>query len=229
MNLEHINKYENADMYLSHDQNSEVTTEEVQKAAQDLKYGKASSGPDGILNEMLQITCNINTKVCVCFFNAILKSEIYPDLRRENAITPIFKESVSMTPLIIGELPYLVVSDFYFYNTVNRLDKFLKENNIICSEQIGFKKHCRTSDHILNLKCLIDKAFKLSKLLYVCFIDLRKAFDTVNREALLFKLSHYKLSGCFLICTMKLNTQLNLQKEKEVRFRQKLELNNYVF
>jgi predicted transcriptional regulator len=72
MNIEHINKYENADMYLSHDKNqsikilnSEVTTEEVQKAAKDLKHGKAS-GPDGILNEMLKITCNINTKVCVC-------------------------------------------------------------------------------------------------------------------------------------------------------------------
>ena len=90
MNIEHINKYENADMYLSHDKNqnikilnSEVTTEEVQKAAKDLKYGKAS-GPDGILNEMLKITCNINTKLLVCFFNAILKSETYPDLWREN-------------------------------------------------------------------------------------------------------------------------------------------------
>jgi hypothetical protein len=30
---------------------------------------------------------------------------------------------------------------------------------------------CRTSDHILTLKCFIDKAFKLSKSLYVCFID----------------------------------------------------------
>jgi hypothetical protein len=28
-------------------------------------------------------------------------------------------------------------------------------------------------------------------------LNLRKAFDTVNREALLYKLSHYKLSGCF--------------------------------
>ena len=40
---------------------------------------------------MLQITCNINTKVYVCFFNAILKSETNPDLRRENCIKPIFK------------------------------------------------------------------------------------------------------------------------------------------
>jgi hypothetical protein len=47
----------------------------------------------------------------------------------------------------------------------NRLDKFLIENDIICNEQIGFKKGCRTSDHILTLKCLIDKPFKVSKCL----------------------------------------------------------------
>ena len=78
-----------------------------------------------------------------------------------------------MTPLIIGELHYLVVLGFFFSKILsNRLDKFLEGNNITCSEQIGFKKHSRTSDHILALKCLIDKAFKLSKSLYVCFIDL---------------------------------------------------------
>ena len=79
---------------------------------------------------------------------------------------------------------YLVILGFFLSKILsNRLYKFLEENNIICSEQIGFKKHCRTSDYILTLKCLIDKAFKLSKSLYVCFIDLRKAFDTLNREA----------------------------------------------
>ncbi|CAC5377719.1 unnamed protein product [Mytilus coruscus] len=82
--------YENEDIHMSSYKNknieilnSEVTTEEVQKAAKKLKFGKAS-GTDGILNEMLKITCNINAKVFVCFFNAILKGEIYPDLWREN-------------------------------------------------------------------------------------------------------------------------------------------------
>ena len=80
----------------------------------------------------------------------------------------------------------------------NRLEKFLNENRIICDEQIGFKKGCRTSDHILSLKTLIDKAFKKLKYLYCCFIDLRKAFDIVNRTALFAKLSRYNIQGFFL-------------------------------
>ena len=73
----------------------------------------------------------------------------------------------------------------------------LEENNVLGKEQIGFRRHCRTSDHILTLKCLVDKAFKSSKYLYVCFIDLRKAFDTINREALLYKIYKYNISGNF--------------------------------
>ena len=80
----------------------------------------------------------------------------------------------------------------------NRLDKYLQENDIICSEQIGFKKGCRTTHHILTLKTLIDKAFRRPKYLYCCFVDLRKAFNVVNRQALFAKLSKYNIKGCFL-------------------------------
>ena len=55
----------------------------------------------------------------------------------------------------------------------NRLDKYLEDNNIISSGQIGFRKHFRTRDHIL---ILIDKAFKASSHLFACFTDLSKAF-----------------------------------------------------
>ena len=77
----------------------------------------------------------------------------------------------------------------------NRLGKILNENRIICDEQIGFKKGCRTSDHILSLKTIIDKTFKKSKYLYCCFIDLRKAFDIVNKTALFAKRSKYNIQG----------------------------------
>ena len=80
----------------------------------------------------------------------------------------------------------------------NRLDKYLEDNIIIGSEQIGFQKHCRTTDHILTLKTLIDKAFKSSSRSYTCFVYLNKAFDTINRQALFHKLSKYNIKGPFL-------------------------------
>jgi hypothetical protein len=52
-------------------------------------------------------------------------------------------------------------------------------------------KGCRTSDHILTLKRLVDKAFKVSNCLYVCLIDFKKAFDSVNRNALLYKMCKF--------------------------------------
>ena len=55
----------------------------------------------------------------------------------------------------------------------------------------------RTSVHILSLKTLIDKYFRKNKCIFACFIDLKKAFDTINRKALLYKLQRYNIRGCF--------------------------------
>jgi hypothetical protein len=52
--------------------NSTITTEEVLKAAKSLKNGKAG-GKDGILNEMLKISCIYNTTAIICFDNIFEK------------------------------------------------------------------------------------------------------------------------------------------------------------
>jgi hypothetical protein len=49
----------------------------------------------------------------------------------------------------------------------------------------------------LNGRSLIDKFCKKNKYLFACFVDLKKAFDTVNRQALLYKLSKYNIDGRF--------------------------------
>ena len=71
----------------------------------------------------------------------------------------------------------------------NRIHHFITENKILNNEQIGFQKNCRTSGHIFVLRTLIESAKQLRKPLGVCFIDYQKAFDTVWKPGLYFKLS----------------------------------------
>ena len=69
-----------------------------------------------------------------------------------------------------------------------RLNGFLESNKITNKSQIGFRKNCRTANHLLVLKTLID-VYKLKrKPIFACFIDFRKAYDSVWREGLFFKL-----------------------------------------
>ena len=54
--------------------------------------------------------------------------------------------------------------------------------------QFGFRENHRTSDSLFVLKTLINKYVHKNKIkLFVCFVDLQKAFDSVWRNGLLFK------------------------------------------
>lgn len=70
----------------------------------------------------------------------------------------------------------------------NRLTKLI--DNQLSNSQFGFRENHRTADSIFILKSLINKYIHKNKgKIYACFVDLRKAFDSVWREALLYKLS----------------------------------------
>ena len=77
----------------------------------------------------------------------------------------------------------------------NRLKSYLDNMSILCEEQAGFRKHYSTTDHIFNLKCLIDMYLRCNKTLFCAFIDYRKAFDSVDRCALWHKLLQYCIDG----------------------------------
>ena len=63
----------------------------------------------------------------------------------------------------------------------------------------GFKKYCRTSDNLFVLYNLVETQKKTRKKpLYVCYIDLTKAFDHLNRDALILKLQQRNVDGKFL-------------------------------
>ena len=80
----------------------------------------------------------------------------------------------------------------------NRLQKYLEDNDVINRYQIGFSKKSQTIDHMLILKTLADKYKAINQKLYFGFVDFKKAYDTVWRDGLIFKLLSQKINGKFL-------------------------------
>ena len=62
----------------------------------------------------------------------------------------------------------------------------------------ALKKDCRTSDNLFVLYNLVETQNTRKKPLYVCYIDLTKVFDYLNRDALFLKLQQRNVDGKFL-------------------------------
>ena len=77
----------------------------------------------------------------------------------------------------------------------NRIYKFLEKNSIIYSLQFSFQQHYSASYALLNLTATITKALDDSNFARGIFVDLQKAFDTVDHSLLLSKLCHYGIQG----------------------------------
>ena len=113
---------------------------------------------------------------------------VLSNILHDSYICPIYKSGSRSDPSnyrgialnnIVGKVFSIILN--------NGLEKFITSNNLQDVTQIGFKKNCRTSDDMFILQTLIDKCVKkLKSPLYV--VDFRKAYDSVWRQALMFKL-----------------------------------------
>ena len=81
-----------------------------------------------------------------------------------------------------------------------RLQKFLTAAKVISREQIGFKPKSRTSDYIFTIKALVNKYVcnQKNNKFYACFVDFKKAFDSVPQELLYEQLNKKNINRKFL-------------------------------
>ena len=79
----------------------------------------------------------------------------------------------------------------------HRIAVWAEDEGIKAKGQAGFS---RTTDNIFVLKSLIDKQKQTHVHLYCCFVDFKKAFDTVPRGLLWQALETVGICGPILDC-----------------------------
>ena len=129
--------------------------------------------------------------------NKSLSSGIMPALCKKALITPVYKnEGDRLDPgnyRPISILPLLGKCIEYFVNL--NLIEYINNNNILNDRQFGFRKDNSTTYLMLELFDKIYSSKEQGNKPAILFLDIKKAFDTVNHEILLRKLKHYGISG----------------------------------
>ena len=76
-----------------------------------------------------------------------------------------------------------------------RLYTFLSNNDIIYNSQFGFRQHYSTLQALINITEKIRQALDEGNIGYRVFVDLQKAFDTVDHQMLLAKCTYHEICG----------------------------------
>ena len=171
------------------------TCNEIKQRLNRLKKGKYAD-PDLILNEFIKcsaiiefIKCSASSMILtlVKLFNKVLLSRKFPDCWNHSLLASVYK---SGDPTDCNNYRGISCLGKLFTSLLERrLNNYLETNDILSIKQGGFRKNYRTTDHVFILKTLINKYIqKCNNKLYVCFVDVRKAFDSVWRSALLSEL-----------------------------------------
>lgn len=159
----------------------------------------SATGMDQISVKLIKHCHKVLIKPLVHIINTIFVTGCVPDHFKISIVTPVFK-SGSRTEKT-NYRPISVINNFakIFEKALkNRLEEFLYKNEIISSNQYGFKNGCSTTDAIYKLVNTINYNMQENKKCIVVFLDLAKAFDTVSHSKLLKKLENIGIRGTVL-------------------------------
>ena len=175
-----------------------ISEAEIMKSVRKLNSGK-SPGADTVLNEYLKETMDILIKPVHTLFNEILSNGHYPTQWTKGVIVPIYKKGATDDPNNYRGISLVSCLGKLFSSILNeRLKCWSVKNSKVSDAQFGFKANYSTVDAIFVLHSIIQSKIQEKGKLYCAFIDLKKAFDSVYRQGLWYKLIKEGIDGKML-------------------------------
>lgn len=184
---------------------------EIRAAISNLSSNK-TCGSDNIINEYFKNAADILVEPLQILFNKILHTGIFPSQWATGLVVPIYKKGDADDMNNYRGITLISCFAKLFTSILNnRLKAWQKENDVSTDAQFGFKPNHSTIDAIFILKYLIDKQLNKNRKLYCSFIDMKKAFDSVSRTALWYKLIKCGIDGKILKIIRSLYEKIKLR------------------
>ena len=172
-----------------------LTPNDVLKAIQKLKP-KSSTGHDGISTKLLKRAGPTLSTVLALIINQSLFSGIFPDQLKIAKIIPLYKKGdshvldnyrpISLLPALSKVFERVVFKQLYTYFTSKKL---------LYKSQYVFREDHSTELAALEFIDKISEDLDNGRIPIALFLDLSKAFDTLNHEILLAKLKYYGIQN----------------------------------
>ena len=170
---------------------SMVDQETMLKTIKQLKNGKAP-GPDRIPTTLVKDAAEFISQPLMMIFNASLKLGVFPDMSKLAKVSPIFKTGARNNKNNYRPMSVLSIFSKLIEKIVHdQLLAFMQLYKILIPSQFAFKKLHSTITPQINVSDYWYENINEKKVNIALFLDLKKAFDTVDHEILISKLESY--------------------------------------
>ena len=170
-----------------------IEKDEVDRAIRRLKNHKATY-LDSIPNEAITILNRAQPNLLTHLFNVVFLSGYFPVEWSKAYLTPLYKRGDRLDP---ANYRGIAISSFLgkTFNSVmnNRMENVMADWGIQNDLQIGFERGHSIADHLFVLSTLIDQVRICGQDIFLAFIDMKQAYDRVNRTKLFRKLTSYQV------------------------------------
>ena len=201
-----------------------VTMQEVSNIIQSLKP-KHSSGYDDISNKLIKELHPVILKPLTEVINRSLQEGTFPDDMKRSDTIPLYKTKEKYYTTNYRPISLLLTLSKILEKVVyKRTVKFLDKNELIYNSQYGFREKHSCVDAVMELTTEILKSRENNLHTISVFLDLSKAFDTLDPKILIKKLEKYGLRGVVLnwfesyLMNRQLRVKCEVAKENKTQY-----------
>jgi hypothetical protein len=172
-----------------------INEQKTTKIISDMKT-KSSCGIDKMSLELLKACSALIVSPLTAIINQSLTSGIFPDELKTAKILPIYKKEdehffdnyrpISLLPSISKVFEKIAHQQLFSY---------LSRNKLLYKHQYGFREDHSTELAVLEFLDRIYSHLDAGNIPISVFLDLSKAFDTIDHNILCSKLTHYGIGG----------------------------------